>query len=88
MPEFIPGTRVPASRVVSGPPGTAWVNDTGKVLYQLRVNWVNSCGTCIQRSNLIGPWFPVPFHPNCLCKNIPIFPGDTARPFHDFLDEA
>lgn len=68
----------------NGRPGTAWHNDTNKVLYQLHVDFVNSCGACIQWANAIGPHFPVPFHFHCRCRNIPIYPNSTARPFIDF----
>ena len=70
-----------------GPPGDRWTNDTGKILYQLHVQFSHSCARCIQYANRIGPWWACPFHPGCNCTNIPIPPGKTAAPFVDFVAE-
>jgi hypothetical protein len=35
-----------ARRIIAGEPGTAYTNDTGRTLYQLIVNWQNSCAIC------------------------------------------
>ena len=78
----------------NGSPGETWTNDTGKVQYQLIVNWQNSCGLCAQYDHAIGNSWPIPFHYNCMCKSVPIYPNGESLPFVDFrekiadLDEA
>jgi hypothetical protein len=37
--------------IISGEPGTVWQNNTGKILFQLHVNFVRSCALCIQFAN-------------------------------------
>lgn len=69
---------------LSGESGTRWRNDTGKVLYQLIVNWHNSCLQCIQFDHQIAPKWPLPFHRSCMCVALPIDPNGVARPFLDF----
>jgi hypothetical protein len=73
--------------IILGEPGDVWTNDTGRVLYQLRVLFSNSCGRCIADANKIGPWWPVPYHRGCNCTNSPIAPGQRAQPFVDFREE-
>jgi hypothetical protein len=68
----------------NGEPGETFTNNTDKVLYQFIVNWVNSCGVCIQMDHAVGPSFPIPLHRSCRCKQIMIEPGAESRPFVDF----
>lgn len=77
-----------ARRILNGKPGEAWKNDTGKVRWQAIVAWHNSCGRCVQNDHVISTskW-PFPLHRLCLCKQVPIYPGATARPFVDFREE-
>lgn len=74
-------------RVISGDPGTAWTNDTSRIMQQLHVKFDNSCAVCISQANMIAPYWPLPFHFGCNCRNVPIVPGATASPFIDFADE-
>ena len=39
------------SHNIHGNPGDQWKNDTDKTWYQLKVNFSNSCGLCIQYAN-------------------------------------
>jgi hypothetical protein len=73
--------------IISGESGTVWTNTTGKILFQLHVNFVRSCALCIQFANKIGPYWPVPYHSACNCRCIPIKPGQQAMPFIDYQDE-
>jgi hypothetical protein len=75
---------VSAKQIYSGAPGTTWKNTTGKVQYQLLVQWKNSCGVCIQRDRQIGPLWPTPFHHGCRCKQKAIWPNGESLPFVDF----
>jgi hypothetical protein len=74
-------------KIIAGEPGEAWVNTGPKVLFQCLVSWSNSCGSCVQYDHQIGPWWPLPRHRGCLCKNIPVPPGHEAEPFVDFQQE-
>jgi hypothetical protein len=71
--------------ILNGTPGTVYRNDTAKAQYQLIVDWNYSCGRCIQYDHAIGPWWPVPFHRGCRCRQLPIWPGKEAEPYVDFL---
>ncbi len=74
----------------NGTPGEVWHNATEKIKYQLICEFNNSCGVCIQYHLAISNWWPIPFHRNCRCRQIPIRPGGAAQPFRDFraiLDE-
>lgn len=71
----------------NGDPGTTWTNDTGKIRYQMQVQFSNSCGVCIQYAGAIGSYWPIPFHRGCRCQNVPIYPGGTSQPFVDFMAE-
>ena len=73
-----------SNRIIEGEPGTRWRNDTDQVWYQLIVSWQNSCGRCAQFDHMIAPSWPIPFHRNCRCAQIPLYPGRTSRPFADF----
>lgn len=71
--------------IFNGKPGETWTNDTGRVRYQLLVNWANTCGVCAQYDHAIGPAWPLPYHRNCRCRQVAIVPGADAEPFVDFL---
>lgn len=75
-----------AKIILNGEPGTTWTNNTGKVQYQLIVDWQNSCGLCAQHDHAIGSSWPIPFHRGCRCKQIAIWPGKTSQPFVDFRE--
>lgn len=81
MPQPWPGA-------ISGEPGERWTNDTGKMRYQLRVSFANSCGQCIQYAGQISTYWNVPFHRNCNCTNVPVPPGGTSQPFVDYWKEV
>ena len=74
-------------RAVNGSPGESWTNDTGKVWFQLKVQFRNSCGLCIQYANQVAPYWPIPFHSGCNCEQSIIRPGETADAFVDFQKE-
>jgi hypothetical protein len=76
-----------APTIVVGAPGTTWVNRGAKVLYQLIVDWHNSCGLCCQFDRQVGPWWPVPFHRGCRCRVRPVWPGEASLPFVDFREK-
>ncbi len=76
-----------AKVIFNGEPGETFTNDTGKVQYQLIVQFQNSCGLCIQFAHAVGPHWPVPFHRACRCVNKAIWPGETSQPFVDFREE-
>lgn len=70
--------------MIQGEPGEVHTNDTPKVQYQLLVTWSNSCGICIQYDHQVGSYWPIPFHRNCNCRQIPVAPGQAAQPFVDY----
>jgi len=82
---------MPSPRVIwNGTPGEVWHNATEKIKYQLICEFKNSCGVCIQYHLAISNWWPIPFHRNCRCRQVPVRPGGAAQPFRDFwqiLDE-
>lgn len=71
--------------IFNGQPGEVWQNDTGKVQYQLLVSWHNSCGQCIQFDHAIGPYWGIPLHRGCRCRQTAIPPGAQAQPYVDFM---
>jgi len=73
---------------IDGPAGTVYVNTTDKILWQYQCQFRNSCGRCIQFAGLIGPWWPLPLHRRCNCRNVPVPPGESAAPFVDFRKEV
>ncbi len=73
--------------MISGEPGEVHVNDTGKIQYQLIVSWHNSCAVCIQFDHKVGSFWPIPFHRGCLCTQLPVTPGQAARPFVDYREK-
>jgi hypothetical protein len=70
--------------IFNGEPGDTYTNDTGRVLYQLIVNWHFSCGLCAQYDHAIGPSWPIPFHRNCRCHQLALWPGMESQPYVDF----
>jgi hypothetical protein len=75
----------PSKKLFGGEPGTTWTNDTGRVRYQLICNWANTCGVCAQYDHQIGPWWGIPLHRGCRCRQIAIKPGGVSKPFVDFM---
>jgi hypothetical protein len=76
---------VPARVIFNGEPGTRWVNDTSKVQFQFVASLRNTCGACLQYHLAIGPYWPIPIHPNCRCRQVPVAVGtDAPHPFVDF----
>lgn len=71
--------------IINGRPGTTWTNNTGEVMYQFVCDLVNTCGACLQYHLRIGTFWPIPIHRRCRCSQTMLFPGDTGRPFVDFL---
>ena len=67
--------------------GETWENTSDKVVWQWHCSFVRSCAFCIEMHTAISfePW-PIPAHPNCMCFQIEIFPGEKAEPFADFPD--
>jgi hypothetical protein len=74
--------------IFNGEPGAVFTNGTEKVLYQLIVNWENSCGLCCQNDRAIGPWWPIPYHRGCRCRIVAIYPGHAAEPYVDFRQKV
>lgn len=73
--------------VITGAPGTAWRNDTGKVAYQFQVNWSNTCGLCAQFDGTIrATSWPIPLHYGCKCKQSLVYPDAIAKPFVNFRE--
>ena len=75
------------SQNIHGQPGEQWTNDTDKTWFQLRVSFLNSCGQCIQYANTIARYWPIPFHPGCNCRMVPVPPGRQSEKFIDFREE-
>jgi len=73
-----------ASVIITGAPGTAYTNNTDKILWQYNCHFGRSCARCISLHNQIGPYWPIPLHDGCNCRSIPVKPGDTAAPFIDY----
>lgn len=72
------------SIVWNGAPGDTYTNRTDKCLFQLVVNWSNSCGVCISYDHAVGYSWPIPFHHSCRCKQILLPPGAESQPFVDY----
>ena len=78
---------MPSPRIVwQGKPGEVYVNDTDRFKYQMVCDLVNTCGTCLQYHLAISNWWPIPFHRNCRCHQVPIKPGQSASPYRDFRE--
>lgn len=75
-----------ARDIIAGQPGDEWTNDTGKILWQFRCNFSNTCGLCLQFHHQIGAHWPIPLHRKCNCTQTPVKPGATAAPFVDFME--
>jgi hypothetical protein len=76
-----------APDVIDGKAGETWTNNTDKVLYQYECQFRNSCGLCVQFAGQVGPWWPLPLHRACNCRNLPVMPGSASAPFVDFRKE-
>jgi hypothetical protein len=73
--------------IITGEPGTAWVNETDRVRYQFQCSFIRTCAACLQYHMAIGPWWPIPIHDHCRCKQFAIRPyGGVAKPFADFRE--
>lgn len=72
--------------IFNGEEGDVFTNETGKVLYQFHASLENTCGTCLQYHLAVGPWWPIPIHRQCRCKQTLVAPGATAEPFVDFRE--
>jgi hypothetical protein len=76
---------VPDRIIFNGEAGTTWVNDTHKIQFQFIASLRNTCGACLQYHLAIGPYWPIPIHPNCRCRQVPIQIGAPApEPFVNF----
>lgn len=76
-----------ARTLISGEPGTYFVNDGSTVLYQLAVAGFNTCALCWQYAGQVARYWPIPLHRNCRCRQYLIKPGATApNPFIDYQD--
>ncbi len=84
FPAATPNVTFGSRNLVQGEPGAKWTNDRARVHFQLIVDWSTCCGLCAQFDHKIGPYWPIPFHPNCRCRQLPIPPGGESRPFVDF----
>jgi hypothetical protein len=83
--EPAPPPATPRRRVTfNGEAGTRWKNDTGQAQYQFVCDLVRTCGACLQYHMAIGPWWPIPIHRNCRCKQYRIEPNAAAP--HEFVD--
>lgn len=70
--------------IISGEPGTTWVNETGSMRYQFVATLINTCGFCLQYHLKISSAWPIPMHHGCRCVQLPIPPGGDAP--HEFVD--
>ncbi len=69
----------------TGAPGAQRRNNTSAVAYQLVCALINTCGFCLPYHLAIAPWWGIPFHRGCRCRQVPVFPGRAAaHPFADF----
>lgn len=74
-------------RGFSGEVGQCWVNDTEKVYYQFTAPQGGCCGYCFQHERCVGPYWGMPFHRQCDCRQKPIRPGESSLPFVNFQEE-
>ncbi|WP_422932034.1 hypothetical protein [Singulisphaera sp. PoT] len=70
-----------------GKPGTTWLNETGKIQYQMVVDFSIESGACMPTASCIGSFWPIPICSGCTCLNHPIMPGERSLPFLDFQAE-
>src|SRR5579885_3470214 len=71
--------------IIAGEPGTTWKNDTDRPWYQFRASLINTCGVCLQYHLQLARFWPIPLHPGCRCRQVPVKPGTVApEPFADF----
>jgi hypothetical protein len=62
-----------------------WTNETARVRYQFHAALSNTCGVCLQYHLKIGPFWPIPIHHGCRCRQVAIRPGQRApEPFTDY----
>jgi hypothetical protein len=71
-------------QIISGDPGTRWVNDTDRVKYQFVCALINTCGFCLQYHLKIGAIWGIPLHHGCRCEQRKILVGAEAP--HAFVD--
>lgn len=71
-------------QIITGDPGTVWTNDTGTPRYQFFASLVNTCGACLQYHMRIGPFWGIPLHYGCRCRQVLVPVG--ARAPHPFVD--
>jgi hypothetical protein len=84
LPAPQPGA-TPRRRVTfNGEAGTRWTNSTGEAQYQFVCDLVRTCGACLQYHMAIGPFWPIPIHRNCRCRQYRIEPHAAAP--HEFVD--
>jgi hypothetical protein len=75
-----------ADRVIyTGEPGTVFTNGTAWVQWQFLASLWHTCGTCLGYHTRVSPQpWPIPIHPGCRCRSVPIVPGgDAPEPFID-----
>jgi hypothetical protein len=65
--------------IISGPPGTRWVNNLGRVQYQFIAALKETCGVCLQYHTKISAGWPIPIHDKCACIQRLIKPGQEAQ---------
>jgi len=73
-----------AKVIFNGEAGEVWTNESPKVYYQLFASLSNTCATCLQYHHAIGPYWPLPIHRTCRCRQDVVKPGATAQPFVDY----
>jgi hypothetical protein len=71
-------------QIISGDPGTRWVNDTQRVQYQFVPSFIKTCGLCLQYTYKIGAIWGIPLHHGCRCRQDKIIVGAEAP--HEFAD--
>lgn len=78
---------MPTARVIwQGNPGEIYTNDSERFKYQIICDLVHTCGVCLQYHLAVSNWWPIPFHRNCRCSQVPVRPGASARPFVSFRE--
>jgi hypothetical protein len=69
--------------IITGDPGDSWLNDTGQVWWQLETSLINVCGACWIDHGCIAEYWYLPKHRCCRCRQFPVAPGESAKPFID-----
>jgi GNAT superfamily N-acetyltransferase len=76
-----------ARTIHNGDPGTYFVNETEKPLYQFAVSGINTCAVCWQFDAKLARFWPLPIHHGCRCRQSVCKPGQRAeRPFIDYQE--